>query len=64
VDKDWLAVRISISAVLWWDMGLVISSNKNQHFGCTFSGSLVVIAAAIYHFPIMLMIKRIRNFKG
>jgi hypothetical protein len=38
-------------------MGLVISSNKNQHFGCTFSGSLVVIAAAIYHFPIMLMIK-------
>ncbi len=28
-----------------------------------FSGSLVVIAA-IYHFPIMLMIKPIRNFKG
>jgi hypothetical protein len=44
-------------------MGLVISSNKNQHFGCTFSGSLDVIAA-IYHFPIVLMIKWFRNFKG
>jgi hypothetical protein len=44
-----------------WDWLLAVI--RISILGCTFSGSLVVIAA-IHHFPIMLMIRRIRNFKG